>query len=60
MIARIAGELPITRRDIERFAVGFAAILDGLMIQTALDDPNVDAELARDLAMSYASAALGW
>jgi len=60
MIARIVGELPITRRDIERFAVGFAAILDGLMIQMALDDPNVDAELARELAMSYASAALGW
>ena len=60
MIAGIVGELPIARHDIDRFAVGFAAILDGLMIQVALDDPNVGAELACELAMSYASAALGW
>jgi acyl-CoA reductase-like NAD-dependent aldehyde dehydrogenase len=33
------------------FAMQFAALLDGLSIQVALDDPEVDSDLAYDIAM---------
>jgi AcrR family transcriptional regulator len=40
--------------DPQRFAVTFASLLDGLSIQVALTDPVVTAELAYEIAMSFA------
>jgi AcrR family transcriptional regulator len=45
--------------DVRGFAVTFAALLDGLSIQVALDDPEVDADTAYRIAMSYAERELG-
>jgi AcrR family transcriptional regulator len=44
--------------DPERFAVTFASLLDGLSIQVALEDPVVTADLAYDIAMSFATREL--
>ena len=44
--------------DAHRFAVAFAALLDGLSIQIALEDPEVGAELANSIAMSFAEREL--
>jgi AcrR family transcriptional regulator len=41
------------------FAVTFSALLDGLSIQVALDDTEVDAESAYKIAMDYAVRELG-
>ena len=40
------------------FALEFAALLDGLSIQVALDDPEVDSDLAYDIAMRFAEREL--
>lgn len=40
--------------DARRFACTFAALLDGLSIQVALNDPEVDAESAYEIAMDFA------
>ncbi|MGL5825431.1 MAG: TetR/AcrR family transcriptional regulator [Nocardioides sp.] len=40
--------------DAEEFAVTWAALLDGLSVQVALDDPHVDLEKARELALKFA------
>jgi AcrR family transcriptional regulator len=40
------------------FALEFAALLDGLSIQVALDDPDVDSDLAYDIAMRFAEREL--
>jgi AcrR family transcriptional regulator len=40
------------------FALEFAALLDGLSIQVALDDPEVDSDLAYDIAMRFAERGL--
>jgi AcrR family transcriptional regulator len=64
MIARVvrdgmyAGEIGTV--DAEEFAIAFAALLDGLSIQTALDDPVVDGARAYQVAMRFASTALGF
>lgn len=64
LIARVvhegvaAGE--IEPLDVEGFSVTFAALLDGLSIQTALDDPVVTSEAALEVAMRFASSALGF
>jgi AcrR family transcriptional regulator len=64
MIARVvregmdAGEIETV--DAEEFSIAFAALLDGLSIQTALDDPVVDGVRAYQVAMRFASAALGF
>jgi AcrR family transcriptional regulator len=42
-----------------RFALSFAALLDGLSIQVALDDPEVSPVVACDIAMSFAERELG-
>lgn len=52
-----AGE--VTGVDPDDFAVTFAALLDGLSIQVALDDPVVDAARAEQVAMAYAATSLG-
>jgi AcrR family transcriptional regulator len=64
MISRVvregveAGE--IEALDVEEFSIAFAALLDGLSIQTALDDPVVNSELAFQVAMRFASDSLGF
>lgn len=64
MIARVvrdgmdAGEIGTV--DVEEFAIAFAALLDGLSIQTALEDPVVDGQRAYQVAMRFASTSLGF
>lgn len=48
------GDVPV-----DEFAVAFTALLDGLSIQVALEDPVVDAHVAFQIAMSFAARALG-
>jgi AcrR family transcriptional regulator len=49
-----------TPQDEDDFAVAYSALLDGLAIQIALDDPVVDAQRAFGLAMRVASQQLGF
>lgn len=49
----------ISKVDAEAFALAWAALLDGLAIQVALEDPVVTPERAVDIAMSFAEQALG-
>jgi AcrR family transcriptional regulator len=64
MIARIvregmdAGEIETV--DAEEFSIAFAALMDGLSIQTALEDPVVDGGRAYQVAMRFASTSLGF
>lgn len=44
--------------DIRTFALEFSALLDGLSIQVALDDPEVDSSVAYDIAMRFAEREL--
>jgi AcrR family transcriptional regulator len=44
--------------DPRLFALEFAALLDGLSIQVALDDPEVDSAVAYDVAMRFAEREL--
>jgi AcrR family transcriptional regulator len=46
--------------DIEDFAVTWAALLDGLSIQVALEDPGVDSQRAVSIAMRMAAERLGF
>ncbi|WP_073253038.1 TetR/AcrR family transcriptional regulator [Cryptosporangium aurantiacum] len=46
--------------DVLEFAVTFSALLDGLSIQVALSDPEVDSDRATAIAMRFASDALGF
>jgi AcrR family transcriptional regulator len=46
--------------DVEDFAVAFSALLDGLAIQIALEDPVVDERRAFELSMGLASKELGF
>ncbi|MFC5176777.1 TetR/AcrR family transcriptional regulator [Nocardioides taihuensis] len=45
--------------DVAHFAQVWAALLDGLVVQVALDDPVVDGERARRLALDVAHRELG-
>jgi len=45
--------------DADAFAITFSALLDGLSIQVALDDPVVDAERAFAITMAFAAKTLG-
>jgi AcrR family transcriptional regulator len=49
----------IGRVNARAFAVTFAALLDGLAIQVALNDPDVDPDTAYTIAMSFAERELG-
>jgi AcrR family transcriptional regulator len=49
---------PDTKVNARMFALEFAALLDGLAIQVALDDPEVDSDLAYDIAMHFAEREL--
>ena len=53
-----AGEIGVA--DAEEFAVAFAALLDGLSIQVALEDPVVDPRRAYRIAMHFAASGLGF
>ncbi|HEV7419965.1 MAG TPA: TetR/AcrR family transcriptional regulator [Mycobacterium sp.] len=44
--------------DARLFALEFSALLDGLSIQVALDDPEVDSEVAYQIAMRFAERGL--
>jgi AcrR family transcriptional regulator len=44
--------------DVRTFALEFSALLDGLSIQVALDDPEVDSTVAYDVAMRFAEREL--
>jgi AcrR family transcriptional regulator len=63
LIARVvqdgidAGE--IEKVDVQDFAVMWASLLDGLVIQVSLDDPVVDLALARRIALEAADKELG-
>jgi AcrR family transcriptional regulator len=46
--------------DVEDFAVGFSATLDGFAVQIALEDPVVGAHRAFDLSMKLAARELGF
>src|SRR3954468_17168888 len=54
---RRAGE--VDKVDEQRFAATFAALLDGLAIQVALDDPDIDAAAATTIATDFAYNELG-
>jgi AcrR family transcriptional regulator len=60
MIASIVADLPLSPEKLDRFAVGFAAFMDGLTIQVALHDQRMSPELARDMAMAYADSVVTW
>ncbi|MET0896367.1 MAG: TetR/AcrR family transcriptional regulator [Mycobacterium sp.] len=47
-----------TKVDARMFALEFAALLDGLSIQVALEDPDVDSEVAYQIAMRFAEREL--
>ena len=46
--------------DAREFAVTLSALLDGMAVQIALEDPDVPPARAYDLAMRYASGQLGF
>ena len=52
-----AGE--IEKLDVEAFTVMWTALLDGLVVQVALEDPIVDAALAKRVALDVAVKELG-
>ncbi len=52
-----AGE--IAKVDVEEFTVMWAALLDGLVVQLALEDPVVDGAMARRVALDVARRELG-
>jgi AcrR family transcriptional regulator len=53
-----AGEF--TPTDADDFAVTLSALLDGMAVQIALEDPDVPPSRAYDLAMRYAAGQLGF
>jgi AcrR family transcriptional regulator len=50
----------IAEVDVDEFAISFSALLDGLAIQVALNDPVVDAQRAFVTSMVIASERLGF
>lgn len=44
--------------DAKMFALEFSALLDGLSIQVALEDPDVDSKVAYEIAMRFAEREL--
>lgn len=47
-----------TKVNARMFALEFAALLDGLSIQVALEDPEVNSDMAYDIAMRFAEREL--
>src|SRR5882757_5220607 len=48
----------LSAKEKRMFALEFGALLDGLSIQVALEDPDVDSDLAYDIAMHFAEREL--
>lgn len=63
LIARVVQEGvdtgEIEKVDVKSFAIMWGSLLDGLVIQVSLDDPVVDAPLARRIALEMADKELG-
>ena len=63
LIARIVQEAidkdEIEKVDVRDFAIMWGSLLDGLIVQVSLDDPEVDVRLARRLALEMADKELG-
>jgi AcrR family transcriptional regulator len=51
------GEIELV--DVETFAIMWGSLLDGLVVQVALEDPVVDVERARSVALQVAFKELG-
>ena len=58
MIVDAIDSSELSGKDKRMFALEFAALLDGLSIQVALDDPELDSDLAYDIAMHFAEREL--
>jgi AcrR family transcriptional regulator len=58
MIVEALDTSELSSKDKRMFALEFAALLDGLSIQVALDDPVVDSDVAYDIAMRFAEREL--
>ncbi|MEV7283279.1 TetR/AcrR family transcriptional regulator [Streptomyces sp. NPDC093252] len=59
ILADIVADLGLSEERATAFTAGFAALVDGLAVQVALDDSAVTPETARELALAYAVADLG-
>jgi AcrR family transcriptional regulator len=63
LIARVVGagieDGEIDKVDVDSFAILWASLLDGLVVQVALEDPVVDVERAREVALQVAFQELG-
>ena len=58
MIVHALDSSELSAKEKRSFALEFSALLDGLSIQVALEDPEVDSELAYDIAMHFAEREL--
>jgi len=58
MIVDALDSSDLSAKDKRMFALEFSALLDGLSIQVALEDPDVDSDLAYDIAMRFAEREL--
>jgi AcrR family transcriptional regulator len=58
MIVHALDSSELSSKDKRMFALEFSALLDGLSIQVALEDPEVDSDLAYDIAMHFAEREL--
>jgi AcrR family transcriptional regulator len=63
LIARIVQEAvdagEIEKIDVDAFAIMWGSLLDGLVVQVALDDPVVNVRLAQKVALDVAAKELG-
>jgi len=63
LIARIVQDAvdsgEIQKVNVQEFAIMWGSLLDGLVVQVSLDDPVVDAPLARRIALEMADKELG-
>jgi AcrR family transcriptional regulator len=58
MIVDALDSSDLSAKDKRMFALEFAALLDGLSIQVALEDPEVDSDLAYDIGIRFAEREL--
>jgi AcrR family transcriptional regulator len=58
MIVAALDSSELSSKEKRMFALEFSALLDGLSIQVALEDPEVDSDVAYDIAMHFAEREL--
>ncbi|MET8829905.1 TetR/AcrR family transcriptional regulator [Streptomyces sp. NPDC004610] len=58
LVLRLVGELPLEPDRARQVATTYAALLDGLSVQVALDDPVVDPAMAHGVVAAYLDRAL--